>query len=99
VDITSATLTGVSIGTINISKLLDDGTTEHWGLSNYGLEAGNYVLTLTGNNSGVGSLAGTVSFAAVPEPATWALMILGFGLVGGVLRRKERETRVRYNFA
>jgi hypothetical protein len=35
----------------------------------------------------------------VPEPATWALMILGFGLVGGVLRRKERETRVRYNFA
>lgn len=25
---------------------------------------------------------------AVPEPATWAMMILGFGLVGGALRRK-----------
>lgn len=27
---------------------------------------------------------------AVPEPATWALMIVGFGLVGGALRRRER---------
>ena len=25
---------------------------------------------------------------AVPEPATWALMILGFGLVGGAMRRR-----------
>jgi fibro-slime domain-containing protein len=30
--------------------------------------------------------------AAVPEPATWALMILGFGLVGAAARR--RTTRV-----
>lgn len=28
--------------------------------------------------------------SAVPEPATWGLMILGFGLVGGVLRRRPR---------
>ncbi len=26
----------------------------------------------------------------VPEPATWALMILGFGAVGAALRRKQR---------
>ena len=29
--------------------------------------------------------------AGVPEPATWALMILGFGGVGALLRRRRRE--------
>lgn len=28
---------------------------------------------------------------AVPEPATWLLMMLGFGLVGGVLRSQRRQ--------
>ncbi|MFM9827641.1 MAG: PEPxxWA-CTERM sorting domain-containing protein [Sphingomonas sp.] len=27
--------------------------------------------------------------AAIPEPATWAMMIVGFGLVGGALRRRS----------
>lgn len=29
------------------------------------------------------------SLALVPEPATWAMMIAGFGLVGGALRRRR----------
>lgn len=33
---------------------------------------------------------------AVPEPATWLMMILGFGLVGAAMRRPRREVRVRY---
>jgi len=28
---------------------------------------------------------------AVPEPATWAMLILGFGLVGGALRSAQRK--------
>jgi len=32
--------------------------------------------------------------AAVPEPATWATMILGFGFIGGALR--ARKTRLRF---
>lgn len=31
------------------------------------------------------------SVAAVPEPGTWALMLLGFGAVGYSLRRRKRE--------
>jgi hypothetical protein len=36
-----------------------------------------------------------VRIGAIPEPATWAFMILGFGLIGGALRRQSRVT-VRY---
>jgi len=34
------------------------------------------------------------NLSAVPEPASWALMVGGFGLIGGAMRR--RTTRVRF---
>jgi outer membrane lipase/esterase len=37
--------------------------------------------------------------AAVPEPASWALMILGFGAVGGAMRRRRHTLRVGYGNA
>ena len=45
-------------------------------------------LTATvGGNGGV--FFDKVSVAAVPEPATWGLMILGFGGAGAMLRRRR----------
>jgi hypothetical protein len=35
----------------------------------------------------------SVPSAAIPEPASWALMIGGFGLVGASLRRRTRPAR------
>lgn len=58
--------------------------------------SGSGIKTLTWNNAtngdyswqfGVGALSFTAS--AVPEPATWALMILSFGAVGGAMRRRQ----------
>lgn len=34
--------------------------------------------------------------AAVPEPATWAMMIGGFGMVGGAMRSSRRQAKVAY---
>ncbi|MFS0773468.1 PEPxxWA-CTERM sorting domain-containing protein [Sphingomonas sp. 1P08PE] len=34
--------------------------------------------------------------AAVPEPATWAMMLVGFGMVGGAARYRRRGTKVAY---
>jgi PEP-CTERM motif len=36
------------------------------------------------------------SIAAVPEPASWALMIAGFGLVGSAMRRRKPSVSVSY---
>jgi PEP-CTERM motif len=37
------------------------------------------------------------ALAPVPEPATWAMMIMGFGLMGGMMRRNRKvTTRVRF---
>lgn len=35
-------------------------------------------------------IARQFGFVSVPEPATWAMMIIGFGLVGGAMRRSRR---------
>jgi hypothetical protein len=38
--------------------------------------------------------------AAVPEPATWAMMLGGFGLVGGAMRSaRRRKPGVKVSFA
>jgi hypothetical protein len=50
------------------------------------------LLTINGTTFGDASYSGTLSFgqtAAVPEPATWALMLMGFGAVGFSMRRRR----------
>lgn len=34
--------------------------------------------------------------SGVPEPATWAMLILGFGAVGATLRRRQQAARVSF---
>jgi hypothetical protein len=58
-------------------------------------------------NSGTATLVGTtatplfgMAIQAVPEPATWAMMVIAFGLIGGVLRRHRASVRavaLQYN--
>ncbi len=43
-----------------------------------------------------------IAIQAVPEPGTWLMMIVGFGLLGGMLRSRRRslttDTKVSYAF-
>lgn len=50
--------------------------------------------TATGLNYRTYSINATAS--AVPEPAAWALMIGGFGMVGGAMRRRKTSAKVTF---
>jgi hypothetical protein len=53
------------------------------------------------NNPGYSHITffNTGSTGAVPEPATWAMMLLGFGFVGAAMRRRQtRRAKVRFAF-
>lgn len=90
VNFTSAVLTGAS-GSNSLTKFYDNGTLEQWGLSGLTLNSGQYTLNIMGTNTDTGVLSGTVTIAAVPEPATWGMMLLGFAGIGFAMRRHRRS--------
>jgi PEP-CTERM motif len=62
-------------------------------------------FAVNGNTLSYDTVAGTpgdsfrVLTAGVPEPATWAFMILGFGLIGGALRSRKANVTTQVRFA
>jgi len=50
--------------------------------------------------SGLGTVEGRLVISdvrgAVPEPVSWAMMVGGFGLVGGVMRRRGVRTTISF---
>jgi hypothetical protein len=49
-----------------------------------------YTFKYTVNMATGGDISGPASFYPVPEPATWALMLLGFTGIGVAMRRRRR---------
>lgn len=95
VDITSAFLTGGSvIGSLGLIADPDNTDLNEDYALNTLLESGTYTLTIQGTRGTTGSFGGNVAFtaAAVPEPATWAMMLFGFGAVGFAMRRRRQPT-------
>ncbi|MBS0332322.1 MAG: PEPxxWA-CTERM sorting domain-containing protein [Proteobacteria bacterium] len=50
---------------------------------------GQQELIVTGNGVSTSGWSGTATFTPAPEPAEWALMIMGFGAAGAMLRRRR----------
>jgi hypothetical protein len=65
----------------------DAGTDLHTVVLNYG-SSSDAKLYFTGNENPGGG--------PVPEPATWAMMLVGFGGMGAVLRRNRRQAQLAF---
>lgn len=62
------------------------------GTSLYNINLGTGRLSLIGNTDR--ALFGIAVAGAVPEPATWAMMLLGFGAIGYSMRRRRATVRI-----
>ncbi len=60
--------------------------------------AGTFQLTNPFFPTSNSTLVISEQVAAVPEPATWALMLLGFGFLGGALRAAKRQQKVTVSY-
>jgi hypothetical protein len=70
-----------------------DPLTETWQLDPIFLAAGNHTIYVNGNlgTSQNGSYVGNINIAPpVPEPGTWAMLLLGFGAIGFAMRRRTK---------
>jgi hypothetical protein len=98
---------GMKLSNLNGATILDFGVTlngisflgVHYGAQGggetdfYKFDAGTGLQTITLNR---GSSSGAVLYdtgtsTPVPEPVSWALMLGGFGAIGGVMRVRRRE--------
>ena len=97
----SNTATSISFGNSFFSKLGLNAT--NFGFGSFGgpvlfdgsrtnpiFNLGTYNLTQAVTTPGTGG--------GIPEPATWAFMIFGFGAIGGAMRR-QRRAKVKVSYA
>jgi choice-of-anchor C domain-containing protein len=90
----SVTATGNAAGNYSVGSTPFPPNVTAWSPFNYVFTATGTSTTLTFASTGTtayGAALDNVNVTAVPEPAAWALMILGFGAIGGVMRRRGQS--------
>ena len=75
---------------------LDSITAAGGGSTNFGLRTvdftttgGNLTFSAFGISDGLGGYLDDITVSTIPEPATWGLMLVGFGFVGYAARRRR----------
>ncbi|QDZ08977.1 PEP-CTERM sorting domain-containing protein [Sphingomonas panacisoli] len=73
---------------------VDDGTVDFFNtakVTGVNVSAGGSLASASGALSPLpgGGYGYPAAVSGVPEPATWAMMIMGFGLIGAAMRRRH----------
>lgn len=85
----------VLLGTVNVS-----GSNTNYvfvGFSGEGIDIGRVQFRDVSNNGGnMGVDDFVTNSLAVPEPASWVMMLVGFGMIGGIARYRRRTATIAY---
>ncbi|MDB5582901.1 MAG: hypothetical protein JWR80_8077 [Bradyrhizobium sp.] len=57
---------------------------------------GRYILYSVTGTGGSNPGLSNIAFGAVPEPATWGMMLFGFAAMGGAMRYRRRDLKVSF---
>lgn len=102
-------LSGVQLGGLTVG--FNDGSAQSFAVTNNGSgvqffgasgftnAVSSFTFNATNDIVGIDDLRFSSATAAVPEPATWAMMLLGFGFVGGALRSSKRRKKLTVAYA
>lgn len=76
---------------ITSTSVIDGGTGRFLGATGSLSTTGTLRVDMVRRVSiGTGVITGDITVPAIPEPGTWALMIMGFGAAGAALRNRRR---------
>ena len=99
---TDTDITSVLINGLTAARMVSaDGLSEFFSISNVPITSGAVnQIVVNGVSRGQGSFGGNATFvpSAVPEPATWAFMLIGFGAVGYSMRKRP-SGKITYKVA
>lgn len=97
-----------ALGSTSSVSIIVNGVAQSFALGNgqnfFGIQAtgGDRISTIAFDTNGTGvadlrqlRVGGVSTVAAVPEPGTWAMMLLGFGGIGVAMRRSRRRSPAR----
>jgi hypothetical protein len=85
-----AQTTRVTLGDFSVDILLASSDPLALYAFTFNTTGGQLIFTELGPSNQQGNILDDISLAnAVPEPATWAMMILGFGAAGSMIRRRR----------
>jgi len=93
--LTGYTVFGIHAGNAGVSKNtgLDGNATFLFAFdAGSGVDMITVLDRLSSNSTGLSNVALYRTGSAVPEPATWAMMLVGFGAAGYSLRRRRKVT-------